>query len=106
MLGSMLRSPDLSTERRARALPRWISLAAGLLVVLGLLAGALHHHSAHESGQHPCVVCTLHHAPATPAVVAEPVPPPSSFERVAISDDAHPRTVSALRGPARAPPAV
>ena len=86
------------------AVPRWLEAAAGLVLVLGILAGALHRHAPDESPQHPCVICSLHHAPATPTMVATPEPPAPTFERVAPIKPAAPRAVATESAPTRAPP--
>jgi hypothetical protein len=87
------------------SLARRLLLLPGLLLLLGLVAGGLHHH-AREDGAHACAICTLSHAPAT-ATVAQAEPAPTlNRDRVA------PSTVDVLRstGPAspssRAPPSI
>ena len=104
MLPSMFHSHERHDARRSGAQPRWVGVFAALVVVLGVLAGSLHHHAGEDSPQHPCVVCSLHHTPATPVVVAEPAPPAPRYERVPVVAIAAPRTISVATAPARAPP--
>jgi hypothetical protein len=101
-----MHAPTRLGTRPTGALPRWLTLAAGLVVVLGMLAGAFHHHAPDETTQHPCVVCSLHHTPATPVAVVEPQAPAPSFERIAVVVASAPRTVVVACAPARAPPAA
>jgi hypothetical protein len=90
---------------RLESLARRMLLLPGLLLLLGLVAGGVHHH-AREDGSHACVICTLSHAPATATVARAEPAPTLRFERVA------PSTVETLRstGPAspssRAPPSI
>jgi len=66
------------------ALRRALTLLPGLLLVLGAVMAALHHHPDEGHG-HPCAICTLSHtaasvtagaAPAAPGLRAEQVVPP------------------------------
>lgn len=82
---------------------RALSLLPGLLLVLGLVTAALHHHPD-ESHAHPCAICTLSHAPAVATVAETPAPPAFPIERLAPPTLHAPRAVARVPADARAPP--
>jgi hypothetical protein len=82
-----------------------LALLPGLLLLLALVAGGVHHH-AREDGSHACAICTLSHAPAT-ATVAQIEPAPTlHVERVAPFSAVAPRTAGPLSPSSRAPPSI
>ena len=91
----------LPTSRLARRL----ALLPGLLLLLALVAGGVHHH-AREDASHACAICTLSHAPAT-ATVAQVEPAPTLYvERVAPATADAPRTAGPVCPSSRAPPSI
>lgn len=89
----------------SRPLFRWLGALSGLVLLLGLVGGALHHH-AREDASHACVTCSLSHAPATTTVSLESAPRLERHEQVAIPSLDSPRTICASTHSTRAPPAA
>jgi hypothetical protein len=93
-----LRLPTSRLTHRLLLLP-------GLLLLLGLVAGGVHHH-AREDGSHACAICTLSHAPATTAVAGiEPADIPTST-RVIAPPAAAPCCAGPVSPSSRAPPSI
>lgn len=79
-------------------------LFAGLLLVLAIVAGGVHHHSGDNS--HPCGICSLSQAPATAvAAVAEPAPSVHT-ERILVAPETSPRDTDHREPSSRGPPTV
>lgn len=83
---------------------RLLGAFSALVLLLGLVGGALHHH-AREDASHACVTCSLSHAPATTTVPLEGAPTLQRHEQVAIPSLDSPRTICASTPSTRAPPA-
>jgi hypothetical protein len=100
----MVALPDFVTRVGALRARRSLGFAAALVLLLGTLAGAIHRHHGHEETRHPCVVCSLHNAPSTPAIVVVLAPPAPTIEVRPIASIAIPRSLAVSTCPARAPP--
>jgi hypothetical protein len=94
----LLRLPTSRLTRRLALLP-------GLLLLLALVAGGVHHH-AREDGSHACAICTLSHAPATATVAAIEPAPTLTVERVAPTSADVPRSTGPVSPSSRAPPSI
>jgi hypothetical protein len=82
-----------------------LALLPAVLLVLGLVVGAVHDH-AQDGGARACAICTLSHAPATTTVAeAEPAPAPR-VERVALPAADAPRAARPASRLSRAPPSI
>ena len=93
----------IPTPRASRL--RRLALLPAVLLVLGLVVGAVHDH-AQDGGAHACAICTLSHAPAE-AVVAgiEPAPTPR-VTCVALPAALAPRAAHPAFVCCRAPPSL
>ena len=82
-----------------------LALLPGLLLLLALVAGGVHHH-AREDGAHACAICTLSQAPAT-ATVAQAEPAPTlHVERVTPFSTEAARPSGPASPSSRAPPSI
>jgi uncharacterized membrane protein len=81
---------------------RW-ALLPSVLLLLALVIGGAHSH-ARESGAHPCAICSLSNASATPVAVAAPVQSVTNTERVILAPALAPRAASVATPGCRAPP--
>jgi len=70
-------------RKTPRLLLRGLALLSGALLMLGLVAGVLHHH-AREDGSHSCAICSLSHAPATTTAIIVGSAPAVHCERVVV----------------------
>ena len=94
----LLRLPTSRLTRRLLLLP-------GLLLLLGLVAGGVHHH-AREAGAHACAICTLSHAPAATAVAQIEPTPSRHAERLTLPAADVPRAAGPASPSSRAPPSI
>jgi hypothetical protein len=86
-------------------LTRRLALLPALLLLLGLVAGGVHHH-AREDGSHACAICTLSHAPATAAVAAIEPETTTLSARVTLPAAVAPRAAGPVSPSSRAPPSI
>jgi hypothetical protein len=94
----------LRLTRVSRGSARTIGAGLAVVLVLGMLAGGLHHHVA-RSGDDGCAICTLSHTAAdAPKVVAVPVTSPIVVERVVVARTNRPLGVTLRTASTRAPP--
>ena len=93
---------SLATFRRFGA--RW-ALLPSLLLLIGLVLSGVHNH-ARESSGHPCAICSLSSASATPVAAAVPVQGVEHVARVILEPAATPRSVGHAAPCCRAPPAA
>lgn len=87
--------------------PRLLRLVSmlGLLLLVGLFAGAVHHHD--DGPGHPCAVCTVAHSPAAPPGVVSTTPaPPGGFRALQAPIERVPGGTRLETAPSRAPPAA
>jgi hypothetical protein len=74
----------VTLPKTPRLLLRGLALLSGALLLLGLVAGVLHHHAS-EHGSHSCALCSLSHAPATTTAAIVGSAPAVRFERVVVA---------------------
>ena len=94
----------LSVRRRA-ATALWLGPAFGLLLLLGLVVGGLHHH-ANENASHACAICSLNHSPATTTATGVAAAPALRFERIALLASDELRSFRIAAPSSRAPPSA
>jgi hypothetical protein len=82
---------------------RGLALLPGAVLLLGLVAGVLHHHAS-EDGSHSCAVCSLSHAPATTTAVIVGSAPVVHYERVVVAPLAAPVASRPSSASSRSPP--
>jgi len=78
------------------------ALFAGLLLVLAIVAGGVHHHTGDNA--HPCGICSLSHAPATPVAAVAERAPEILVERVVVAPESTPRDTDHREPSSRGPP--
>ncbi len=78
---------------------------AGLVLLLALVSGGLHHH-ADGALSHACAVCTASHAPAVTTVTQALGAPLVHGARVVLAPATHPRPIAVAASDSRAPPAL
>jgi hypothetical protein len=84
-------------------LARGLTLLAGLALLFGLVATGIHDH-ARDDASHPCVICSLGHAPAAAPVVASAAAPVALVQPVVLEPLAEPRSIGPVSASSRAPP--
>ena len=82
---------------------RGLTLLSGAVLLLGLVAGVLHHH-VREDGSHSCAICSLSHAPATTTAIVVGNAPAVHCERVAVAPLAAPAASRPSSASSRSPP--
>jgi len=90
-------------RKTPRLLLRGLALLSGAVLLLGLVAGVLHHH-LREDGSHSCAVCSLSHAPATTTAVIVGSAPAVHHERVVVAPLGAPVASRPSSASSRAPP--
>jgi hypothetical protein len=88
-----------------RAGPRWLLLVPGAVFLLALVAGAVHHH-VNGGGARDCAICSLGHAPVTPAAAVAAEAPALRSEHVVVEPQERPRPARIAAAPSRAPPSA
>lgn len=83
---------------------RWALALPALLLLAGLVVGAVHHHDDGPT-VHPCAVCTASHAPAIDTVERATLEAPARWSERVVCVQAESRPSRSLRGHhGRAPP--
>lgn len=84
-------------------LRRWCVALPGLMLLLGLVIGGVHHH---EGGiGHPCAVCTVSHSTSTAAVERATLAGPTMWsERIVLAAESSRPSRPTLGHRGRAPP--
>ena len=90
---------------KLRRLLRGLALLPAALLLLALVAGALHHH-AREDGSHACVICSLSHAPATTTAVTAGSAPVVPSERIVVAPLPAPVAPRPASASSRSPPSL
>lgn len=90
-------------SKKLSPLLRGLALLPGILLLLGLVAGVLHHH-AREDGSHSCAICSLSHAPATITVAIVGSAPAVRCERVVVAPLGAPVASCPSSASSRSPP--
>ena len=89
--------------KKLRLLLRGLALMSAAVLLLGLVAGGLHHH-VREDGSHACAICSLSHAPATTTAIVVGSAPAVHCERVVVAPLAAPVASRPSSASSRSPP--
>jgi hypothetical protein len=91
--------------KKLSPLPRALALLPAALLLLALVAGALHHHVCEDGSRH-CVICSLSHVPVVTTAAAAGSAPTVPLERVVVVGRAAPVAACPASPSSRSPPSL